>query len=799
MAAHTSLPAVLAMDAAGKIRSWSAECQWLFGLTPDEAVGKAFGICLAPGHEHDFITQVSAAGTKAVRRNIDLLANDRTAFTAALTIVPQSQGSGRAPGHYILIVEADRPGEVEKAPDTDAVLFKRFAESLPGPFYVLDQVGHLVLWNRVLEQATQMSAEELTGVHALDFFDEAQKATIKQKMRNAFELGKSSVEAWVIAKDGSRTPYLFNCARTMVDGMVCICGMGIDITERKKAEEILHLHKRAVHASVNGVVIARRDGDSNTIELVNPAFEDISGYSQDEIAGLDLLFICPQDVDQAEHRKVRYALQQCHSVHVVIRSRRKGGELFWSDLKIAPVANSAGTVTHFVGVLSDVTEAKHYETQLEHLANHDPLTGLANRNLLHNHMEVAIQQARRYGTLTAFAFMDVDNFKFINDTFGHAAGDQVLKVIAQRLRACVREIDTIARLGGDEFVIIFANQPNADHIVELLERIRHSIAEAITTEEQAIHVHLSIGVSVYPRDGTDAEALLRAADAAMYHAKFIGRNNYQFYSPDLNATVHKRLRLEVSLRHAIDRQEMFLLFQPKVDIKSGRIVGAEALVRWRHPVQGMLSPAEFIPVAEDTGLIVPLGDWVMSRACAVLKDLHDQGFTGFSIAVNLSSRQFKQRKFIDCVADHVHAAGLNPASLELELTESQLMDNPVQVAQLLSELKALGVRLSIDDFGTGYSSLSYLQKFPVDSIKIDRSFVHDVSKETEDAIITRAVISLGHNLNVKVIAEGVETKEQLAFLRHYKCDQIQGHYFSAPVNTDALRDLLESKRTLQFS
>ena len=796
MTAHASLPAVCMMDAAGKIRSWSAECQWLFGLTPAEAAGQAFGTCIAPGHEHDFITLIKSARTKAARGEIGLLANDKSAFTASLTVIPQSTRSG-AVDQFVLIVDTGRPDDTGPQVGTDAAFFKRFSENLPGPFYVLDQVGHLVVWNHVLEEATQLRSDELAGMHALDFFDEAQRDTIKQKMRNAFERGISSVEAWVVRKDGSRTPYLFNCARTKVDGNICICGMGIDITERKKAEEILHLHQRAVNASVNGVVIARRAAGGSIIELVNPAFEQISGYSQDEAAGMDLLFICAKDIDHGEQGKVRHALQHCHSIHVVIRSRRKNGDLFWSDLKIAPVANSTGNVTHFVGVLSDVTEAKHYESQLEHLANHDILTGLANRNLLHDHMEMAIQQARRHGNLAAFAFIDVDNFKFINDTLGHAAGDDVLRIIAQRLRASVREIDTIARLGGDEFVIIFANQPDAGHVVDMLERVRHNIAEAIPTTEQPIHVNVSIGVSVYPRDGNDAELLLRAADAAMYHAKFIGRNNYQFYSADLNATVHKRIRLEATLRGAIDREEMYLLYQPKVDLRSGRIVGAEALVRWKHPAQGMLPPAEFIPVAEDTGLIVPLGDWVMRRACAELKVLHDRGFNDFSIAVNLSSRQFKQRRFLDCVAEHVENAGIEAGALELELTESQLMDNPAHAAQLMSQLKELGVRLSIDDFGTGYSSLSYLQKFPVDSIKIDRSFVRDLDEGAEDAIITKAVIALGHNLNVKVIAEGVETKEQLAFLRHYGCDQIQGHYFSEPVDGEAMQRLLEEKRGLE--
>jgi len=797
MGKHIHLPATFVMDAETTIRSWNAECQWLFGITAQEAIGQPFTCLLEQGHEDSFRAHAAQARTKAVQRPTRLVARDDTHFTANMTVVAQHRGDGNPPDSYIVIIDTDLPPEVEVAKaESDTAIFKRFSEYLPGPFYVLDPVGHLVLWNRLLEQATQLSSRELTGAHALDFFDAKEQATIKQKMRNAFELGRSSVEATVVAKDGTRTPYLFNCARTMLDGMVCICGMGIDITEHRKAEEVLHLHERANHASVNGVVIARHENGSNRIEYANPAFEAISGYSREEVIGRDLLFLCNPDLDPAEHRRVLEAIRHCHSVQSVMRSERKEGELFWNDLKIAPVTNADGTVTHFVGVSNDVTNAKLYEAQLEHLANHDPLTGLANRNLLQDHLSLAILSARRSGMLATLAFIDIDNFKCINDTLGHSAGDRVLKLIATRLRACVRESDTVARVGGDEFVIIFANQPSVAHVVEQLERVRQSVAEPIATDGHELYVNVSIGVSVFPRDGEDAETLLRGADAAMYHAKFIGRNNYQFYSPDLNAAVAARLQLEGSLRNAIERKELFLLYQPKIDIRTGKIVGAEALVRWQHPVRGLVAPAEFIPVAEETGLIVPLGEWVLTTACAELKELQSCGFMDFSIAVNLSGRQFKQRNFVERLADLIRSAGIRPQSLELELTESQLMDNPAYAAHTLSELKKLGVRLSIDDFGTGYSSLSYLQKFPVDSIKIDRTFVKDVSQETEDAIITRAVISLGHNLNVKVIAEGVETQEQLAFLRRYHCDQIQGFYFSEAISAERLHRLLDGSGTM---
>jgi EAL domain-containing protein (putative c-di-GMP-specific phosphodiesterase class I) len=352
----------------------------------------------------------------------------------------------------------------------------------------------------------------------------------------------------------------------------------------------------------------------------------------------------------------------------------------------------------------------------------------------------------------------------------------------------VREDDTVARVGGDEFVVVIRDQPDAARVADLVERIRRSIAVPIHAAGHDIIAGGSIGVSLFPRDGSSVDRVMRAADAAMYHAKTLGKNNCQFYSDALNQVVHRHLQLEANLQRAIGNHEMLLEYQPKVDLRSGKVVGAEALVRWNHPEHGLMLPERFIPVAEETGLIVPLGEWVIGEACRALKALDGLGIRDFVISVNLSARQLRQRRFVDRLAATLQRHSVRPASLELEVTESQLMDHPEDAMQALAGLKTLGVRLSIDDFGTGYSSLSHLQNFPVDFIKIDRSFLGDVGKD--DAVITRAIIALGHNLKLKVIAEGVETREQRDFLRDHGCDQMQGFYFSPGVPQGRLAEMV---------
>jgi len=650
------------------------------------------------------------------------------------------------------------------------------------------------LWNRQLELALGMSSDEIAASEVSTFFSRKDQPLVQENIRLAFEEGHSSHEAELLGQHGKRMACLFHCVRSTLGTVPCIFGTGLDISARKKNELGLLVRERAMYSSVNAIVITCRQGDRNLIEYVNPAFEQITGYRLEDIKGRDPRFMRVEGTDVDEQLRIHTALLRQESVHAVLRNVRKNGDIFWNDLRIDPVMNGDGEVTHFVGVISDITEARHYERRLQHLAHHDPLTGLANRTLLQDRLQMGIDGALRHGKLGALAFLDLDNFKHINDTFGHEAGDHVLRTIAERLRRSLRDDDTVARVGGDEFVLLMNNQPSIRHVTELIERVRQVVCMPMHAGGKELIASVSIGVSLFPDNGVVAEQIMRSADAAMYHAKTLGKNNCQFYSPELNQAVHDNLLLEASLTRALRNHEMFLGYQPKIDLRSGKMVGAEALVRWQHPEQGIVMPGAFIGAAEETGLIVPLGEWVLDAACAELERLASMGFHEFVISVNLSARQLRQRHFTERVAEILARYHIAPGTLELEVTESQLMDEPGQAIATLAGLKALGVQLSIDDFGTGYSSLSYLQKFPVDYIKIDRSFLLDISGG--NAIITRAIIALGHNLKLKVIAEGVETRAQLDFLRDYDCDQMQGFFFSPALGAAALTDMLVSDTRL---
>jgi diguanylate cyclase (GGDEF)-like protein/PAS domain S-box-containing protein len=784
--------AVFVVDASGAIISWNHASARLAGYTADEIRGLPL--------ERVIEFDDGADPTPSILERADsdatgaLACADGRRVPVRVTVARQSYDTEQ-PGSYSVIVvprmalAPTRYALIQDLPVADIV------EGLPCVFYVIDHSGHLLLWNRQLEQALEMSSEELPVLSVKQFFDPKTRPIVAQSILDAFEHGHSAHEAELIGKHGRRTSFLFHCARTSLGSLPCVFGTGLDISARKRTEQGLLLRERALTSSLNAIVITCRDGAENLIEYVNPAFEQLTGYTLAEIRGRDPRFMAADGADSDERQRIHEAVARCESVRAVLRNTRKDGSVFWNDLRIDPVVNIDGKITHFVGIINDVTEARHYERRLQHLAHHDPLTGLANRTLLQDRLAAAVARSNRARTRGALAFLDLDNFKHINDNFGHEAGDTVLREVAARLRENVREGDTVARVGGDEFVLVINEQPCLEALGDLVERVRTSVAAPVAVGGREILPGTSIGVAVFPDDGNNAEQLMRAADAAMYHAKTLGRNNSQFYSEDLNQAVHQHLMLEAGLRRAIFEGELELDYQPKVDLRSGRMVGAEALVRWRHPEEGLIGPDRFIPVAEQTGLIVPLGEWALERACAFLSALRAGGEEDFVISVNLSARQLRQRQFVAKLAGMLQRHGVPPAALELEVTESQLMDRPADALSVLGQLKELGVRLSIDDFGTGYSSLSHLQQFPVDYIKIDRSFLGGVSREGH-AVIARTIIALGHNLRMGVIAEGVETREQLHFLREHGCDQMQGYYFSPALPQAQLRDMLKHKARL---
>ena len=426
-------------------------------------------------------------------------------------------------------------------------------------------------------------------------------------------------------------------------------------------------------------------------------------------------------------------------------------------------------------------ERKRYQEQLEHQANYDVLTGLPNRNLLQDRLKRAVF-AQRNARPIAVVFIDLDHFKFINDSLGHTQGDKLLAIIAERLASIVREGDTVARLGGDEFVLVLNDQNKEDVIFRAMQRVLNKVSEPMTIDGQELYITCSAGVSLYPADAPDVETLLKNADVAMYRAKEHGRNNFQFYTPEMNDLANERLALEHSLRRALERNELLLHYQPKVNLETGMIVGAEALLRWQHPEWGLIAPERFIPIAEETGLIVQIGAWVIRTACNQARLWQDAGLPPVVMSVNLSARQFRQESFVKVVTQILHETGLKPEQLEMELTESMLMHNANAAISILAGLKSIGVRLSLDDFGTGYSSLSYLSRLPIDTLKIDRSFVQHIGDQDEcdNGILAQAIISLGHSLNLTVIAEGVETGDQLKFLKAHQCDEVQGFYFCKP-------------------
>jgi diguanylate cyclase (GGDEF)-like protein len=471
--------------------------------------------------------------------------------------------------------------------------------------------------------------------------------------------------------------------------------------------------------------------------------------------------------------------------------RRDGFEISIED-SVAPIHDREGRATGAVIVFRDVSAARAMALQMAHTAQHDFLTGLPNRMLLNDRVGHAIALAQRHGKQVALLFLDLDGFKHINDSLGHPTGDKLLQSIAKRLVDCVRSADTVSRQGGDEFVVLLSEVEHLEDAAISAGRMLRAVAEPHSIDQHELHVTLSIGVSVYPEDGVDAETLIKNADTAMYQAKENGRQGYQFFKPAMNAWAVERQFIEESLRRAVERHEFALHYQPKVDLRTGAITGAEALLRWTHPTRGLISPVQFIPVAEDCGLILPIGHWVLREACRQARAWMDAGLPVATIAVNVSALEFRNEKFLEDLFAILGETGLDPGSLELELTESVLMKRAESTAAILKTLRERGVQVAIDDFGTGYSSLSYLRKFAVDALKIDQSFVGRITTGADDASIVAAVINMARSLKLRVVAEGVETPEELAFLRDHQCGEAQGFYFSRPMLPQQFARLLST-------
>jgi diguanylate cyclase (GGDEF)-like protein/PAS domain S-box-containing protein len=568
-----------------------------------------------------------------------------------------------------------------------------------------------------------------------------------------------------------------------------------DVTVRVRAEAELRKLSQAIEQSVSSVVITDPEG---IIEYVNPQFSRTTGYHADEVLAHKLNMIKSGQTTEAQYHELWSTIKQGQVWEGELLNKRKNGELYWELVSISPVRNPQGVITNFVGLQHDISERKQLEEQLNFFAFYDELTQLPNRNLLTPRFNQAASASRQHGTLLALLSLNICRFKLINDSLGHRIGDEVLRTIGTRLSQVAREHDTVARYSGDEFVIILSDVENPDDISTMAQRMIDAAAQPMVLEGHELRLTLHIGISRMPQDGDDLDTLLRNANTALHQAAREGRNKFHFYTEELNTAASARLSMEHALRRALEQNELELHYQPKVNLESGRITGVEALARWHHPTEGWIPPVQFIPVAEEIGLITVLGEWALREACAQNRRWQEAGLPPITVAVNLSAYQLRQTSLVTTVAQILKESGLAARYLELELTESAVMESPDETARILVQLRALGLSLAVDDFGTGYSSLSHLGHFAFDTLKIDRSFVIDITSTPDQATIAKTIIAMADSLRLKVVAEGVENEEQAVYLRDKGCNEMQGYLFSKALPADELEILLRNGHTLSL-
>lgn len=665
--------------------------------------------------------------------------------------------------------------------------------SVPEAILSLNEEGYIIDINPAGASMFGGAIEDLLGQHLLQFFAEANKPESIDDLELDDE---SSGEYEGLRMDGTAFSLWISVSRIISgsDDFVWVCVIA-DITKWKKTNQQLHQMTSELNTILENAMVGIAFIRDRRVIRVNQKFEELFQYSREEIEGQKTRFIYPSQIAYEQFGEhVSQYLSVGESYEAQLELVRKNGDRFWCAMagkSIEADAPQNGSIWLF----EDVTTQRQNEERLTNLASIDSLTGLPNRNVFNDRLEHAIHKAHRDSGRLAVCFLDLDHFKHINDSLGHKAGDSLLKEVAKRIKETIREGDTVARLGGDEFTVILENIRSAQYVGKVAEKIIHAMSQPYFIDGVEINISPSIGVSLYPADGRDVDMLIRNADAAMYHAKKTGRNNFQFYSADMNAQASLRLAMETALRRAVEQEEFFIHLQPQIDLDTGKMNGAEVLLRWNSAQWGLVSPADFIPILEDTGMIEAVGEWVLKQACQCFLNIKHKLAEDFKLAVNLSGRQFKGGNLASRIRYILAETGMPTKNLELEITETMLMEDPELATLTLSELSEMGISLAIDDFGTGYSSLSYLKQFPLNVLKIDSSFIRDVTTDKDDAAIVNAILAMTESLGLIVVAEGVETNEQLNYLRQHTCQCAQGYLFSKPVSEEAFYELAE-KETL---
>ncbi len=699
--------------------------------------------------------------------------------------------------------------EAKKELQFTAAFQRAILDSAQSTIISTDTDGIIRSFNNAAREQLGYEPHELIGVHTPAILHvpaevarraEALSQELGETIPPGFEVfvaktrrGEPDEQEWsYIRKDGSRFPVsLTVTAMRNEDGTISgFLGVGVDITQRKQDEARLALAHKVIENTSEAIMITNTQG---IITYINNAFERITGWNAQEVVG------CPSNITKSGHHDRDFYIKMWHDIRNAgswsgeIWDRRKNGEVFPKWLSISAIRDASGQLVHFVGIFTDITQKKEAERKLEQLAYYDPLTGLPNRALFRERMEQAISSAMRHKSGVALFFIDLDRFKMVNDTLGHAAGDELLKIVADRLQARVRSSDTVARLGGDEFTVIITEVALPEQVSPFAQKMIDSLLLPMTIHNQEVNIGGSIGIALYPGDGENFDTLTKHADMAMYLAKERGRNNFQFFSRELQTRIQERISLEGDLGKALENRELLLHYQPKFDAHSLKLVGMESLVRWEKPGQGLVSPARFIPLAEETGLILPIGAWILMTSCRDTMDWLHGDQCPLQVAVNLSARQFQQPDLIAMIRNTLDNTGLSPECLELEITESMVMGNVEDSVAIMRRLRELGISLAMDDFGTGFSSLSYLKKFPVHTLKIDQAFVRELRSDSSDASIVMAIIGLAKALHLKVVAEGVENAHQLAFLQEHGCDLIQGFHLAKPMPRPAFANFVRQR------